>query len=289
MSLFENEIKVRVLKQNKNALILMAGDTGSGKSVSACAIANGIDPTFNFENLDDRIAKSAEEFLEKTSKMSAGQVIIWDEAGVGLSSAEWWERANILVNYVLQTFRHENIVVIFTAPTMKDLDAKARTRFHYYAQPIGIDYKEQIAKLKIRRWEHNPELGKTYSKRLTKKRGRIKFTLEYLEVPMIPSNVLEKYEGIMKPWKSNVKSDALNELRDVEKKVGLTDREIVDKIMASKLDKVSKNGKVNTSLIEYEYTIGNSRARRIAFAVKRRLDDVSKPVNRKLTKKKSVK
>ena len=290
MSIFKDEIQSRLLYQNKNALVLTAGETGSGKSLTALAMAHDIDPSFCFENLDDRIAKSAEEFLLKTSKMSKGQVIIWDEAGIGLSSSEWWERANILVNYVLQTFRHENIAVIFTAPSMKDLDSKARTRFHYFVQPVGIDFKEQYAKVKIRRWEHNPELGKTYSKRLVKKVGKIKMVLEYLEVPLIPRNVLESYESIMKPWKSNVKDEALAELSDVKKSVGKTDKEIVAQAIGQDLERITtqlkKSRKVDTQLIAYEYNIGNMRATRIKKAIEREMKSKKKPVNKKLTTKK---
>lgn len=286
MTIFRDEIRSRILYQNKNALILMAGETGSGKSVSALAIAHDIDPSLNLENLEDRIAKSAEEFLVKTSAMSKGQAIIWDEAGIGLSSAEWWERANILVNYVLQTFRHENIVVIFTAPSMKDLDSKARTRFHYFAQPMGIDFKDQICKLKLRRWEHNPEMGKTYSKRLTKKHDKIKLTLEYLEIPIIPAEIMDKYESIMKPWKSNVKADALAELTDVKAKVGQTDREIVEQIVASDIGRVTKGNKIDLGLIEYEYGIGGRRATRIKKAVEREIGLKKIIVNKRVNKKK---
>lgn len=273
MSIVGKKIRDRLLYQNKNALVLMAGETGSGKSLSAMALAHDIDPSFGVATMERRLAKSVDEFLDFTTTMHKGQVLVWDEAGIGLSSAEWWKRANILMNYVLQTFRHENICVIFTAPTMKDLDSKARTRFHFYAEPMSIDFQSQTAKLKFRRWQHNPEKGKTYSKRLIHKENNFKFVLGYVEIPMVPRAVYEKYESIMLPWKRNLKADIQEELAEMKEDAvkQASERDIIKSILDGgnmqqyvSQRKTSKKLFVDANLVSVEYGIGATKARRVA-------------------------
>jgi predicted GIY-YIG superfamily endonuclease len=252
----------------------MSGETGSGKSLSALAIAHDIDPSFGVDNLERRLAKSVDEFLDFTTTMSKGQVLVWDEAGIGLSSAEWWKRANILMNYVLQTFRHENICVIFTAPTMKDLDSKARTRFHFYAEPVGINFREKFAKVKFRRWQHNSEKGKTYSKRLIHKEDNFKFYVTYIEVPLVPKAMVDKYESIMKPWKRNLKEDIRIELAEMKQDMtkNASERDIIKEILDDTDSlkelvikrKTSNRLWLDPALVSVKYGIGATKAKRVA-------------------------
>lgn len=297
MSIICDKLRNRCIKQNKNALILMSGETGSGKSITGLTVGHEIDPTLCVDNLDVRIAKSVTEFLEFTNNMSKGQVLIWDEAGVGLSASEWWKRANILINYVLQTFRHENICVIFTAPTMKDLDSKARTRFHYYMEPVSIDYEKKLAKVKVRRWQHNPELGKTYSKRLIHKDGRFELVVSHMEVPLAPQEIIDKYESIMKPWKRNVKETARIELETLQQdsKKAATEMELVrDVLTNNKVEKLSsfrKSGKqfIDKNLIAMEYNVGDTKARRVArYLEKNVLQNPTEKATRKASRSKKT-
>jgi len=278
MGLFGKEINDRLLKRNQNALMLMVGETGSGKSVNLASILNDIDPSFSLENLENRIAKSPLEFMELTDKMKKGELLMWDEAGIGLSSSEWWEQANILINYLLQTFRHENIGAAFTAPMMKDVDSKTRSRFHYILEVKKIDYKTNIAEVKIHRRKHNQLSGKTFYPRLRKTYGNVTFILQYIEVPLMPEDVLERYESIAKPWKRNLKADIKEQLSVLGKRIGFTDQEIVDKIVSSDYAEMVTNSghkglKIDKDIVEFKYGIGGKRSIRIVKAAKRAIKE----------------
>jgi len=132
-------IKRRLLSQNKNCLIAICGETGSGKSYQALRLGEDIDPNFSSEN----VVTSAEGFLDALEKpfIKAGTAIVWDEAGVGLPSREWQTIQNKCINYVMQTFRHMNIAVIFTTPNLGFIDVQLRNLFHFYLETQSIDYK----------------------------------------------------------------------------------------------------------------------------------------------------
>lgn len=277
MGILREELEGRMQRQNKNVLILFSGESGSGKSITSGTICHEVDSTFSFSTLRSRVAKSAQEFFAFSDGITKGMMMMWDDAGIGLSASKWWEIANILTDFVLQTFRHENIGVIFTAPSMKDMDSKARRKFQYYMEVEGIDYKNRVARVKVRRWEHNAETGKTYSKRLTQKHGNITLVLQYVEVPMMPDDVFNEYEAIIKPWKESIKENAQAQLAELTKDSTLTDQDIVKKIMDEGMkDITSKHGRreyIDHSLVEFKFGIGNKRAVRIVNALKRQMKE----------------
>jgi len=132
-----NAIKDRLNFRNKNWLCVVCGETGSGKSYSAISFGSMIGRTF--------IVFTPLEFLEllNSGKIKKGDVIIFDEAGVGLSARRWQSEQNIVMGSVLQTFRHMNIAVIFTVPNLSFVDVQARKLFHMIMETESIDYERQ--------------------------------------------------------------------------------------------------------------------------------------------------
>ena len=87
---FIKSIQNRLLRKNKNWLSIVCGDTGSGKSYSALTLANAISP--RGITIKRNMVFNPIQFLEKIndkSKLQKGDVIIFDEAGVGMSAREW--------------------------------------------------------------------------------------------------------------------------------------------------------------------------------------------------------
>ena len=77
------------LKRNQSILALWVGETGSGKSLSAISTAIRIDPTFNV----DRIVFDTKSFLHLiNSGLPKGSVVIYDDAGIGISNKDWFKR-----------------------------------------------------------------------------------------------------------------------------------------------------------------------------------------------------
>ena len=153
------------IKKNKNFLCAFTGSTGSGKTYSALRFAQKLDPTFTPEN---RVAFTPKRFMQilNGGELKVGSVILFEEAGVALNSRKWQSKANILVNFVMQTFRHRNYIVIFTAPDFSFVDVSTRKLFHACFETVNIDKKKQMCFVKPLFIQVNQRSGKIYYKYL---------------------------------------------------------------------------------------------------------------------------
>jgi predicted Zn-ribbon and HTH transcriptional regulator len=152
-------IRTRILKRNKNWLGIVVGDTGSGKSFSAIRLAQAIDPGFTI----DRVVFNPNDFIALIrSDLPRGSAIVFDEAGVGMPSREWYSIQNKVLGYVLQTFRYKNYAVIFTVPSIDFVDVQARKLFHAYIETCGINYSIKAVKLKYKIPRYNNHMNKWF-------------------------------------------------------------------------------------------------------------------------------
>jgi hypothetical protein len=136
----------RTHKHNQNGVVGIFGPTGSGKSYSALRICSELDPAFSA----DRVVFDARSFLNLLNhgNLKRGDCILWDEGGVGLGNRNWQSQNNKAVCEVLQTFRIDNLTLLFSAPDFKFLDAGARRMFHLMLVTKYIDRIQKQTVLK---------------------------------------------------------------------------------------------------------------------------------------------
>lgn len=151
-------IRKRVLELDKNYLGIAVGQTGSGKSATTAQICGTVDPTF-FDEC--RVVLTAGEFMEKIQEMKKGQAIMFDEAGIGMSAREWQRVQNRLIGYTAQLFRHKNLVVFFTVPSMGFIDVQLRHLMHGILATKAIDYEQKITIAKYYKIQHDPVFNST--------------------------------------------------------------------------------------------------------------------------------
>ena len=156
--------KTRVLKYNKNWMAICCGQTGSGKTYSMMRYGELLDPNFTINNIVFKVS----EFMNllNSGTLKRGAVILFDEAGTGIPKKEWYSMANKMFNYVLQTFRHLNLIVIFTTPSLDFIDSDSRKLFHCYFETKGIDKYKRICYTKPFLIQPNAKTGKIYYKYL---------------------------------------------------------------------------------------------------------------------------
>ncbi len=185
-------IKQRI-KKNKNFLGFISGQTGSGKSYAGMSICEMCDPEFNAE----RIIFSGKELLSliNSGKLKKGSAILFDEAGIDLSNRSWQSVTNKLLNFLLQTFRHRNFILIFTSPYLDFVDAATRKLFHAEFSTVNIDFKRQTTKIKPQLIQYNGRLRKFYYKylRVISPNGSIS-PIRFWHVPKPSNDLLKQYE-----------------------------------------------------------------------------------------------
>ena len=100
----------------------------------------------------------------KNGKLNKGSMIIFDEAGVSISSRNWFQDVQKDIMFILQSFRHYNIGVIFTTPDRSFVDSQARKLFHDYLEVLKIDFEDNHVIIKPFQLQKNAYKGEVYTK-----------------------------------------------------------------------------------------------------------------------------
>ena len=156
------------MKNNKNFLSVFTGATGSGKSYSCLRLAelwysyyfNG--KPFPTEN----ICFSIEDLLRRLrhGKLRKGDLLIVEEIGVNANAKNFQSKTNKALQYILQSFRSLNIIVLFNVPHFSFFDKTARMLMHSHIQTKRIDVQKQICILKPYFLSISQSTGKIYTK-----------------------------------------------------------------------------------------------------------------------------
>lgn len=218
-------IKSRVLntKKNKNFLGFISGETGSGKSWSSLSIGEDCDPEFNV----DRVVFSGFELMTliNSGKLKRGSAIVFEEVGVEMSNREWASVTNKMINYLIQTFRHQGFILIMNSPFMDFLDSATRKLFHAEMQTAGINLETQETRLKPLLIQYNSKKEKFYYKRLKVITKEGILPISVWNVPKPSSKLIEEYEVKKKAYTSKLNKNIMKELKIVEDKKQEKDKE----------------------------------------------------------------
>mgnify|MGYP003132758359 CR=1 FL=1 len=220
----------RTMRQNKNNLISLVGKTGSGKTYSAisiCEIMSKIDKVdFNINHIVFSLTELMD--LINNGNLKKGSKIIFDEPQISISAREFQSEANKVFNYLLSTFRHRNLTLIFCTPFETLLDKNTRKLFHARFETMSINRKGNSCKLKPRYIEYSDFKAEPYRKQLIvfyKEGDNNKSSkLFYWEVPKPNKNLIELYE---------------------QKKLDFTNK--LNKNISERLKKYDESGKSMTS------------------------------------------
>lgn len=206
------EIRDRLYKKNQNWLSIICGATGSGKSYSALKFATEIDPEFTVSTVRERVVFTPQQFMAllNSGTLKEGSCIIWDEAGVGIPAREWQSISNKLINYITQTFRTDNLAVIFTTPSFEFVDTNLRKLFHAYIETMHIDRYHNVCIVKYKKLQYNPWMKKSYAKYPITMTGK----LNEIAIRKPSAKMCHEYDAWRDVYSKELKTD-------VETKLGL--------------------------------------------------------------------
>jgi hypothetical protein len=163
----------RVLRNNKNFLCALVGQTGAGKSWAGLKIGEEYSKMFNLEfNPEIHVISSLKELLilitEKNleQKIKYGTFILFDEPQVESNARNWQSEMNQALSQLISTFRNQRLVVFFATPYLEFIDKQSRILFHGEFKVLGFDKNTQITKIKPRFLEYNKKTNDFYRKRL---------------------------------------------------------------------------------------------------------------------------
>lgn len=273
MSIVIDLISRRINKLNKNWLGIVTGETGSGKSYSALRVAEVVDPEFNV----DRVVFTSEEFMKllNSGKLHKGNMIIWDEAGVGMAAREWYSISNKVISYTLQTFRRENLGVMFTTPSFDFVDSQARKLFHGYMETMGINRRKKHVVVKYLMIQNNPKEGKLYMKYPRMKYNGKRRTIMRVEIGKPSVKLVHAYEKKKKLFSDKLKKTTEDTLTDVkERKKSKMKTNTLDDIVKKVMKNItyytktnSKRNSIDKPLVMAEFNIGRLVAAKVSSLI----------------------
>ena len=133
-----DKIRTAVIDKDRDYVMVIDGEEGSGKSVLAQQIARKLDPKFNIDN----VCFNADQFIERLKKAPKYSCIVLDEAFSSANSRSALTEVNRSLIGVATEMRQQNLFVIIVIPSFFDLDKyfalwRCRSLFHVYFNRNG--------------------------------------------------------------------------------------------------------------------------------------------------------
>lgn len=162
-SIFQN----RLIKNNKNCIVVTTGPTGSGKSYSNMRIAElwyqkRFKESFPIENICFGILALFRRIRDKENPIRKGELLILEEAGTSVGALDFATKTAKIFSGVLQSFRSLNLCLMMNLPYFTMLTKQARELVHIQLETIKIDPTEKKSYLKPYQLQINTSTGKLY-------------------------------------------------------------------------------------------------------------------------------
>jgi len=209
----------RLIVNNKNVLGAELGATGSGKSYRDLRKAElyyqrYMNKPFPVDNICFGIPKIMQKLA--SGQLNKGEILIFEEAGANLGSLDFQNKISKMFTYVLQSFRSMNIAIFFNLPYLSMLNKQARMLLHYSSESVGIDFKNNLNKCKLKFHQVNQETGKIYKKYPRGKvKGQIR-TIKRFNYNLPSPELVSAYEKAKVNYLLTMTQDYVQDLKDME-------------------------------------------------------------------------
>ncbi len=196
----------RRIDNNLNFLQFFVGPTGIGKSWATLSIAHKIDPDFDsstqvifnfleFMRLINKFNNKPKEGEDQTLYKKKYKIIIFEEVQTGLNKRDWQSKINKLFLYLLSTFRHQNIIVLFTTPYSDFMDSASMKLIHSKVKCLGWSKKTKKSRVRPTLMQYNGDLQKFFYHSLYVIRDKKPQKLVNWSLECPPKHLIEPYEA----------------------------------------------------------------------------------------------
>jgi len=223
-------IKKRI-NNNLNFLSITEGPTGSSKSYTDHSIAYQLDPEYNPK---EQTVFTFGEFMTSINKFNGkipcetpeGQtpltkrkykVIIFEESQTSVNKREWASKINKLFQYLISTFRHQNIIVLFNSPYSDYFDGATMKLIHATFQCQGWSKKTSKSHVKCKLLQYNGKMQKFYEHSLhVIVNGKVVKFDGCWKVSKPPVHIIEAYETLKTDFTDKLNERIEREVRQLE-------------------------------------------------------------------------
>jgi hypothetical protein len=227
-------IKKRI-ENNLNFLALASGSPGIGKSWAMLSLASSIDPTFSSEQVAFSFRGVMGIINSDWFKEKAIKIIVFDEAQIDLNARSWQSLINKLFNYLMSTFRHQNIIFLMTSPYLDFVDVATKKLIHCEFKVLGHDEKTKLTKLKPFLLQYSSEKGDFYKHSLMVIKDGFPIKQKFLYLKPPPKILVDEYEKKKTEFTSKLNQKIMVQLNSLEDKdMGVIPKDKVQQIPLTK-------------------------------------------------------
>lgn len=266
----------RMHVNNKNVMLAIVGDPGEGKSWAALRLAELLDPGFSA----DKVTFRPEELLRRINEdHPIGDVTVADEAGVSMNAKTWWESEQIQIGNILETWRHQNRMMIFTLPVFTKLQKDARGLMDVLLNAYGINRGDSLSKWRFRLVETNNDTGEVYKPYPRLPHPETGAEVKYKTIDLgLPSRALrEAYQERKEVYTDELNQRALDSIQGMDEEA-LGPREIATKIADDGVeDYLSTHGTtgkpyISKQLIRVNFELSHSDSDAVKALLEQQID-----------------
>ena len=123
-----------------------------------------------------------------------------------------------MFNFILQTFRHRNIIVLFSTPDLSFIDKTARKLFHLTFEADRIDRKNNLCYMKPKIVENNPMMDKIYHKYPVVIRNGEQVKINRIAFGLPSKELIKAYEEKKDAYTAELNKSVFEDLKAVHEK-----------------------------------------------------------------------
>lgn len=179
------------INHNMNVLALYVGGTGSGKSYSALSTALMWDPDFPVEN----IVFNVKDFMATMANMHKGDVIVFDDAGLGVSAKDWRDQQVRIFGKVVQSFRYKNLITLMTTPDLTFIETTSRKLLNILFQASELQQGLFYPKIPYTPKNYTLRNINTFFAYPRYVYNGVKYKATKIHFPLIPEKIADAYES----------------------------------------------------------------------------------------------
>jgi len=214
------------VKMNKNNLIAITGQTGSGKTYSAMSCCEQLAKFYKKEFNPDDVIFTFTKFMKTVTPDTVykGQPFIFDEPQVSISAREFQSMSNRFFNYILSTFRQDNLTIFFCLPYVDMMDKNTRKLLHAHWETQSINTKNNTCRVKPKLLQYSQHTQKFYTPFLkvfykpVNKIRHIAVKIKAWDIPKPSQELCTVYEERKLQFRKELQAGIVNKLENVEKK-----------------------------------------------------------------------
>jgi len=262
----------RMNVENEHFMGVIVGREGSGKSHTAISICRKVDPSFGADRVFFDPADLIEAF--RSDELGEGNMVMLDEAGVGLGNRSWYEKEQVLLNQTLQTVRDENMGVLYTLPRLSELDSQTVGRLHSLLAMKEKHVEEGWAEVSWKNIDvtRQDTEGKVYKKYPRMRVDGQKKRITSIGIRKPDEDLAAAYEDRKASFKDELYEEVLEAHDESDESDESDPKAIAQEIAEAPAEFVSMNGStkeayINKDLIRVEYELSHSDARAVKSIV----------------------